>query len=81
METKCHPCAVMVLISFSTSWPSPAQVTALYSPDDDDDVDDVGDDDDDERLNNAQPETANATAHATIALMNLLVIASYTHSQ
>ncbi|HXC35525.1 MAG TPA: hypothetical protein VNV43_06585 [Candidatus Acidoferrales bacterium] len=59
----------MVLISFSTSGPSPAQVTHLYSGDDvDEDVDD------DEWLNVLQPVKANTTAHANNVLNNLLVI-------
>lgn len=78
MDTKCHPCAVMVLISFSTSGPSPAQVTALYSMDGDAVADAVFDD---EWLNMVQPEMANATAHANDELINLLVITSYIHSQ
>jgi hypothetical protein len=68
METKCHPCVAILLISFSTSGPSPAQVTHLYSGDD------VDDDDDDEWLNVLQPVIANATAHANSVLNNLLVI-------
>lgn len=60
----------MVLISFSTSGASPAQVTHLYSGDDV--VDDV--DDDDEWLNVLQPVKASATAHANNVLNNLLVI-------
>jgi hypothetical protein len=63
----------MVLISFSTSGASPAQVTALYSSDDDDD---------DEWLNVEQPVKANANAQANNELHNLLFIAvTFTHSQ
>jgi hypothetical protein len=54
----------MLLISFSTSGPSPAHVTALYSMDDDDDEVPIV----------LQPVTANAKAHANSELINLLVI-------
>jgi hypothetical protein len=62
----------MLLISFSTSGPSPAHVTHLYS--DEAAIADDGVDADDERLNVLQPAKANATAHANNELNNLLVI-------
>ena len=74
METKCHPCCAMSLISFSTSGPSPAEVTTLYSSDDDDD--------DVMWLNVLQPVTANAKADANNKPKHIsFSIASYNHSQ
>ncbi|HEV2452856.1 MAG TPA: hypothetical protein VGY98_01255 [Verrucomicrobiae bacterium] len=74
METKRHPCRVISLISFSTSGPSPAHVTALYSMDEEVGVDD-------EWLNVLQPVRAIATAHPNDKPNNLLVITPYSHSQ